>query len=234
MRELIERTRRLRRLEVAAAGLSGGRRLLAEWQSARLARTYADFSAQPRYRPAVEFFLHDLYGPVDFSQRDADVERVYPVMARVLGAHALEPITRAIELNVLTQELDLRMADILVSELGAGEALDAPTYAEAFRRCDDRAGRLRQVALVEQVGRALEEVVRNPIILATARAARLPARLAGFAELQDFVERGLRAFRHMHGAGELIEAIGQRERRVLDLIFSGAAAAEWDRTVSPQ
>src|SRR5262245_16505488 len=109
MRELLERSRTLRRKVVASRGLSGVRRLLADYQAQRLAQTYADLAAQPRYRPAVEFFLKDLYGPVDYGQRDADIERVFPVMARVLSGPALESITRALELRALTEEFDARM-----------------------------------------------------------------------------------------------------------------------------
>jgi hypothetical protein len=228
LHELMEEARALRRREVAVPGLSAARRVLAEWQSQRLARTYADFARQSRYRPAVDFFLGDLYGPTDFAQRDADIQRVYPMMSRVLGGPALEAITRAIELRVLSDGFDARMADLLVSRFGLADRLDAETYAEAFRLCDDRPGRLRQIELVEEVGRALDAVARNPVIHATVLAARLPAKLAGFGELQDFVERGLRAFRHMRGAGELIAAIGERERRMLDLILAGASTEEWD------
>lgn len=220
MSELMARSRTLRRNRVTATGLSAGARALAEWQAQRLAHTYADFQRQPRYRLAVEFFLRDLYGPLDFTQRDADIERVYPVMARVLSGHALESITQALELHTLSQEFDARMVEIL-ADLGAVERIDAHAYAEAFRRCGDREGRLRQVELVEQVGRTLDDVVHHPVIYATVLAARVPAKLAGFGELQDFIERGVQAFRRMNGAEEFIAAIGERERSNLEQIFAG-------------
>jgi hypothetical protein len=221
MSEMMERTRTLRRQLVASSGLSPARRALAEYQAQRLARTYEDFHRQPRYRLAVEFFLKDLYGPLDFSQRDADIERVYPVMARVLSGAALDSITEALELHALSQELDARMVEILTSELGVTDRVDVHSYAEAFRRCANRAGRLRQVELVEHVGRALDDVVHHPVTYATVLAARLPAKLAGFGELQDFIERGVHAFRAMRSADDFIAAIGERERRMLEQIFAG-------------
>jgi hypothetical protein len=216
MRELLERSRTLRRKLVAAQELSGVRRLLAEYQARRLAESYADLAAQPRYRAAVEFFLKDLYGPVDYGQRDADIERVFPVMSRVLSGPALESITAALELRTISEELDARMVDILGRDLGVRDALDTQSYEEAFRRCDDRPARLRQIELIEQIGRALDQVVHHPVTYATVMAARVPARLAGFGELQDFIERGLRAFRQMRGAQEFIAIVGERERRMLD------------------
>ena len=219
MRELLERNRKMRRKLVASRDLSGVRRLLAEYQAQRLRETYADLAAQPRYRPAVEFFLKDLYGPVDYGQRDADIERVLPVMSRALSGPALDSITRALELHTISEEFDARMVEILTQELGVTEALDAKDYKEAFRRCDDRTGRLRQVELIEEIGRMLDQVVHHPVTYATVMAARVPARLAGFGELQDFIEHGLRAFRNMHGAKEFIAIVGERERRMLDEMF---------------
>ena len=227
LQELVERSRGLRRNRVLQQELPAARRVLAQWQSRRLAHTYADYAAQARYRPAVEFFLKDLYGPVDFSQRDADIERVYPVMARVLSGQALATIEAALELHALSAELDARMIRILTDELGMTNTLDEPTYAEAFRRCGERASRERQVDLVVELGRTLDAVVHHPVTYATLLAARLPARLAGFGELQDFLERGLRAFRHMHGADDFIAAVDHRERRMLELIFAGVAPTEW-------
>ena len=220
MRELLDRSRTLRRKVVASRELSGVRRLLAEYQAKRLAETYADLAAQPRYGPAVEFFLEDLYGAVDYGQRDADIERVFPVMSHVLSGPALESITRALELRTLSEEFDARMAEILSRDLGVKHSLDAQTYEEAFRRCGDRPGRLRQIELIELIARTLDQVVNHPVTYATVMAARVPARLAGFGELQDFIERGLRAFRNMHGAKEFIAVVGERERRMLDRVFA--------------
>ncbi|WP_297114124.1 hypothetical protein [Thermomonas sp.] len=48
---------------------------LQAWQAQRLQRSFAGFLADPARRPAAQFFLTDLYGEHDFSQRDADIAR---------------------------------------------------------------------------------------------------------------------------------------------------------------
>lgn len=53
---------------------------LRAWQSDRLAATYRDLLDSERYRAAARFFLTDLYGPKDFSERDHEVERILPTM----------------------------------------------------------------------------------------------------------------------------------------------------------
>ena len=79
---------------------------LADWQASRMATTYADLAAQPRYADAIAFFLSDLYGGADFAQRDADLARVLPILTRMLPARVIETVAEATELNVLSHELD--------------------------------------------------------------------------------------------------------------------------------
>ena len=53
---------------------------------------------------------------------------------------------------------------------------------------------------------------------------RRPARAAGFAALQSFLERGFAAFRKMGGAGAFLATIDERERRLMEAIFGGESA----------
>jgi hypothetical protein len=69
---------------------------LRRWQALRLARTYADLSASERHGPATAFFLSDLYGDRDFTERDRSLERAYPLLVKVLPDAALLPVARAI------------------------------------------------------------------------------------------------------------------------------------------
>ncbi len=68
---LLEQLQRNQALHTrSAVGLERELSLLRRWQSARLARTYADLLQNARYRPAAEFFLDELYGNGDLGQRD--------------------------------------------------------------------------------------------------------------------------------------------------------------------
>ena len=76
--------RQLRELRGPGSAVPPRLQELKAWQSQRLQRTYADFSAQPRYRAATSFFIDDLYGAKDFSSRDQAMLRILPVMTRML------------------------------------------------------------------------------------------------------------------------------------------------------
>jgi len=189
--------------------------VLKEWQSARLARTYADLAAIPRYAPAVAFFLDDLYSAKDFSSRDEEMLRIYPTMVRLLPASAVETVGLALELDALAEELDQAMTEALppggITEAG---------YCEAFRAVGREPARMRQVALVPEVGGRLENVVIKPLIYSTLKLLRRPAKLAGLGDMQSFLERGFTAFRHMGGAEEFLATIERRETAIIKRIFS--------------
>lgn len=227
----LERARELRREVVTAEGLTPRQYALSAWQTRRLASTYADLAAQPRYRAATGFFLSDLYGTKDFSQRDADLVKVYPIMVRVLSENALESMSLAVELHALTQELDSKLIQVLTEshiDIGAHpEALDQELYAQAYRACNNYEQRKRQIDLIDQTGRLLDEVVRHPWIMVSTRLARGPAHAAGLGELQDFIERGLKAFKKMKGAEHFLSTINQRETFILEQIFSGVPLTDW-------
>ena len=189
------------------------------WQADRLARTYADLSADARYAPATRFFLDDLYGTKDYSGRDADMQRVLPVMTRVLPASAIETAALAIEVDALSEELDRGMA----RSLERGE-ITPERYAKAYRITGTRAQRAHQIELIDQVGRRLDALVKRPLVYRMLHMMRRPARMAGLGDLQGFLERGFESFEHMGGADHFLATIAKRETAIMEKIFSGQPA----------
>jgi hypothetical protein len=189
---------------------------LQRWQSRRLLRSHDDLHDQPRYRLAVEFFFNELYGGGDPRARDRDLLRVQHVMERLLPAEALRAMCLAIELEVLSQELDADVTRVLPAGPGTVE-----TYADAYRLAGRRADRERQIVLMNEIGSYLDRVVRKPVIRALVRLARGPAHAAGFGLLQEFLERGLVAFEALHGADEFLAIIRDREWRAMERLFAG-------------
>lgn len=190
---------------------------LKHWQSERLARSYADVAAVPRYRAATAFFLEDLYGPKDFSRRDQEMMRILPTMSRLLPTSAVETAALAIELEALSEDLDHRLANAL-----APGPIDEARYAEAYRASSSRAQRERQVTLIGEVGRRLDALVKKPLLMRTLKLMRSPAKLAGLQDMQDFLERGFNSFRDMDGADEFLSLVQERETAILNRLFSGA------------
>jgi hypothetical protein len=212
---LLERNAALR--DIFADDAASARRLeeLQHWQSHRLLLTHADLRAEPRYRKAVEFFFEDLYGGGDPRGRDRDLARVHRVMQRLLPRQALRALCLAVDLEVLSQELDAEV----VRQLPPGP-ITVDKYAEAYRRAGRAADRERQIDLLGVIGNYLEDVVHKPLVHRLVRVARRPAHAAGFGALQELLERGLDAFEAMHGAKDFLAIIRDREARAMKRILT--------------
>ncbi|MEO8565296.1 MAG: hypothetical protein ABI541_02850 [Betaproteobacteria bacterium] len=216
IREL-ERAQHLHQARQASPRLAAALDRVAAWQSRRLNATYADLVRDPRYAEAIRFFQSDLYGPGDYSRRDADLARVVPILARVLPEGVIAIIAKAIELSALSHELDRT----LVAKLGEDSPLSVASYCAAYRACDNRNERERQIALIVEVGAALDRYVDMPLLRSALAAMRRPARIAGVGALQEFLERGLLSFRGMNGAREFLAVIEARETAVMRAILAG-------------
>jgi hypothetical protein len=213
--ELLARKSRLDASAGQTVDFAARLRELRAWQTARLENSYRDFRADPRYAPAVEFFLSDLYGPQEFRARDRDLARAWRYLKRALPAAAMAVLGQAIELDVLTLELD----HALVRALAAG-AVSEVTYTAAYRAADDRAGRTRQIDLIVGIGGDLSRIVRRVWLGPLLQAAHAPAHAAGFGALQDFLERGYAAFRTMDEPDRLMKAIAERETMFMRSLFN--------------
>lgn len=196
--------------------------LLQTWQRDRLARTYTDLINQERYAAAGEFFLAELYGGLHFRERDQQVEKVLPVMVRMLRDDMLLAMAEAFELQSLSLSLDIDMALVLHGS-GWGQ-LDTTRYGETYRACNRRIDREKQIELIRRLGLELNKLVHHRLVLWMVKTVRGPARAAGFGRLQSFLEQGLNAFRVMGDGTEFIETIWRRESTVMQRLFAADGA----------
>jgi len=191
---------------------------LQEWQRLRLDATYADLRDSTRYRPACEFFLDELYGGRDFRERDQQLARVVPVMRRFLPGHLLMAVGDAMQLQAVSLEFDLDLAEILVD----CPNLTQPDYARAYREHDAWTARDEQMTLINALGELLDETVHKPMVHRLVQMMQVPAALAGFGALQSFLRRGLDAFARMDGADHFLKTIDTRERQALAAMQQGS------------
>lgn len=212
-----------RDLRLAAAAdpvIERRRASLRAWQAARLARTHADLLASERFGEAAAFFLSDLYGPKDFGERDAELERILPLMTTLLPVSGLNTMLLAIEVDALSERFDAAMVGVLGAQLDTPEMSDE-AYASAYREVGDRPGRETQIRLIGETGEALDAFAQKPFVRMALKMMQGPAKMAGLGELQAFLERGFDAFRTMRDASEFLYFIVSREREFSAKLFSG-------------
>jgi hypothetical protein len=203
-----------RRRREASPPLAAQVLALKAYQQRRFAHTYDDLLRSPRYGPAARFFLDELYGPRDYSERDAQFARVVPALVRLFPQDIVATVDTLAHLHALSEELDTVTAEHLV-----GPRVDATAYLRAWQAAGRPRDRERQVALTLEVGESLDRLTRNPIVRHTLRMMRGPARAAGLGELQRFLESGFDTFKAMRGSGVFLSTVGERERALARALF---------------
>jgi hypothetical protein len=185
-----------------------------QYQQQRFSHTYADLLDDARYRGATRFFLDDLYGPRDFSERDGQFARVVPTLVRLFPQDAIETVYTLARLHALSERLDSTMGNSL-----RDATIDAPNYIRAWQRTGDAPARERQIALTLEIGASLDRLTRKPLLRHSLHLMRGPARAAGLGELQRFLETGFDTFRAMRGAQDFLAMVGRRERSLAAALF---------------
>lgn len=218
-----------------ANGLTG----LAQWQAQRLRHTHADLYHHQGYHRGLVFLLEDLYAPAGMTRRDDNLDRIFPRIVQWLPDHLQDTLAGLVELNHVTQRLDLDLLEALARNgLPAAtlepDDLGYDQYCDAFR-AGDPALRRRQITLVAQVGGQLDRYVRNRSLGWLLAMSRGPAEMADLADLHGFLYRGYRAFQSMDRVDRLIDEVVRRESEILERILAGhpdpfsqqPAAPEW-------
>ena len=140
--DLLTRVEHERSRRLADPALGAAVALLKRYQRDRFARTYADLLASPRYAAAARFFLDELYGPQDFSQRDAQFARVVPALVRLFPEEIVATVETLAQLHALSESLDSAMGE----QLRSTTAIAAGDYVHAWQAVGGEAERERQIA----------------------------------------------------------------------------------------
>jgi hypothetical protein len=205
-----------RALREADAALDARVTTLKAYQQQRFAHTYADMLESARYGAAARFFLEELYGPGDFTRRDAQFSRVVPALVRLFPKAVVQTVAHLSALHALTESLDTAMA----AHATVAEWTPA-LYLRAWQQTGRAADREAQIALTVAVASELDTLTRKPLLRKTLHLMRRPARAAGLAELQHFLETGFDTFAAMGGADDFIASVATRERAYAAAQFAG-------------
>lgn len=207
-----ERARRVADPALGAAVVA-----LKAYQQQRFARSYADLLGSPRYAAAARFFLDELYGPRDFSQRDAQFARVVPALVRLFPQDIVNTVEVLARLHAVSETLDSTMATHLLDT-----PVDAKSYVRAWQRTGEPAQRDQQIDCTLRVGRDLDRLTRKPLLRSSLHLMRGPARAAGLPALQQFLEVGFDTFKAMGGAAEFLGTVEARERGLVRALFEAS------------
>jgi len=219
----LQRVAAERRARIGDPSLQARVQAIKHYQHRRFALTYADLLVDARYAAPSRFFLDELYGPHDFSERDAQFERVVPPLVRMFSREIASTVSALARLHALSEALDSEMG----RQLGPNEtAVTAPVYLRAWQATGSAGDRAAQIDLIVEVGRALDRYTRRPMLRHSLRLLRGPAAAAGLSDLQRFLEAGFDTFRAMQGAEAFLSTIASREHALAAGLFSAEAVVD--------
>ena len=195
---------------------------IGQWQIKRLKKTHRHLYEEPRYHLALDFLLEDLYSPGNFVGRDADLERIFPKMVKLVPDQALGAVANLVELNLLTQKLDEHLAT-MHSRQGMHNNISVASYVQSFRGCNNIAARRHQLELISATGLQLEKYVKSRLLKLSLNLTEKPAELAGLGQLHTFIQRGFKAFLAIGCVNELLDQVLSTESAIMERIFRGEA-----------
>lgn len=202
--------------------LAHGVATIKKLQSQRFAGTYCDLLADTRYAAAARFFLDELYGARDYTDRDAQFSRIASALQRLFPGEVVGTAVALAELHAQTESLDLAMAEQWLSVDGQASSA-ASAYIAAWRRVGNPAGRRAQLDGVLRIGQELARLTRGRGLRMMLKMMRGPAAAAGLGDLQRFLESGFDTFAALGktngGAASFLATIAQRESHGLQLMF---------------
>lgn len=224
IRDAVGQVSQLRRDASGNPALGAAVAAVKRLQSHRFAGTYADLLGDGPYRAAAQFFLHELYGDTDYSERDAQFSRIAGALQRLFPRQVMATAVSLAQLHALTERLDHAMGgawqDSAAPDNGSAQAA---RYASAWRTVARRADRRAQLAMVLEIGGELQRLTRAPGLRLMLKMMRGPAVAAGMGALQRFLESGFDTFaamaRQPGGADGFMALIEERESALIDLLF---------------
>ena len=189
------------------------------WQSERLKHSHQDLYHAPEYTQGLSFLFDELYSAQDFSDRDKDLERIFPKMIKLLPKNVIGTVSLLVELNLLTQKLDHELAHAIFHTLNNTE-INEQNYCEAYRLCNNQDQRNHQIHLTSELGVKMDKYARSSLINFSLKITETPAEMAGLSKLHSFIMRGFSAFYSMKDIQKLMYTLTHRESVILHNIFN--------------
>ena len=189
------------------------------WQFEYLLPFFRELHEQDGYADAVSFTMSDLAG-VGISDRDRDLERAAPAIAKLLPPGALQTIADAAATNARVLEINIAICRSLLVDDELPQKFSELEYFTACRKTSTLEECLELVHLITALGRTLKSLIKTPVIGVTLRAMRGPAHATGFGALQEFLENGYYTFRQIPDIDYFLQEIENRMVHVFERSYT--------------
>ena len=214
----------------ASVSLQNALSAVKQFQARRFAGTYQDLLHSGNFAAPTRFFLEELYGVRDFSDRDNQFARIAGALQTFFPRQVVATAVALAQLHALTERLDVEMAQQCVSAglIQGAIPLNSTRYLSSWRAVATPTIRLGQLQSVLDIGHELDKLTHTKGLRLTLRMMRSPAKAAGLHSLQSFLETGFDTFASMggqeHYAQTFLATIYTRESNWIHILFDAPRA----------
>lgn len=223
IRDAVSRVTDLRQAAESSPPLQAAILAVKRFQARRFALTYADLLKSTVYQGAARFFLEELYGDRDYSERDAQFARIAGALQRIFPDQAVATAVSLASVHALTEEIDHEMGRAWLAQSFAACPAESLRYVKAWKQVGRAADRNLQLKSILALGRDLDRLTRTNGLRMMLKLMRRPARTAGLSDLQEFLESGFDTFAQMSRIGgeteKFLLMIQQRETSLMEELF---------------
>jgi hypothetical protein len=185
----------------------------------RLAVMYSDWISQKGFDGIPDFFRNHLYSPANKEARDAALDNLYNKLKSVTGPEMTANIHMLIELNRLTDDLDLDTARVLMAttlQTTRPEDLTFDQLFHAVRQTGRKEERKKQVQMVSDALTFFFSLSKLPLIKLVMAPIKVAASLVGAMDLISTMEAGYALSRNIKDMTPFVEAFVKREVEFID------------------
>jgi len=194
------------------------KRELQKFQSDRIRQTYSDMAEMTEYVKITDFFINEIYASKDFAFRNQSIKDIYRRSRHFLTEEMNSAITKVIELNDLSDDLDVKMISVM-QQHGIQKIDNIDVYAFIYSRCGEKENRKRQIDLLVAGTREIHQLSKKPFIGLSLTALHRATKLLGIAKIMDFLYEGYEAFHRVDDIRFFTNAVYERETFLSEQLF---------------
>ncbi|WP_374668135.1 hypothetical protein [Acinetobacter sp.] len=194
------------------------------WQKQRMQRTHAKQFAEKQNVLMAEYFLNRLYGGPDFdalAQQIARLSKYAHKAEKLIPDNAVKTGTAGVELAILAVQLDEQVAMQLLQDYHPYEKLTDEMMRQTYLKLDQGSGRLKQLDLLDQLGKSLDKYMRSFVVYAAFKMCKGAAAKYSFDVMYDFMQDGFLAMKPLKSAEKFVKEFTAVERRIIDKVHAG-------------
>ncbi|MCB1147310.1 MAG: hypothetical protein KDK38_10945 [Leptospiraceae bacterium] len=194
----------------------------------RFENFYERYFNRPDTRELVQYFFNRIYTLEGKAERDKTAKKVYDRFRAVLSEKAKERIENLMNLNDLTDSLDLQMAVALKknpqfqNQTTESGVISPDVFRELYRIANSQKDREEQLQLILHNLESFFELSKHPLAEMMMKPASMAAAMVGAKSIFAIFEEGYRATRPVQKEifTEFMQVVRQKENQFLQSIYN--------------